>query len=227
MPDNVRLYFITGTQHFANWSATPAEKTQTVYPNDPLSATPILRALFTDMKAWVADGTEPPASRYPNLTDGTLTPLADQVYPKIEGKPLAPKYNVLQVMDYSTQPPARGETYPEPVPTVDADDNPQGGVIQSRLAVPLGTYEGWNPRAKGYSAGELYTTNGTFIPFPAEATKTDSRKSLAEHYADKADYLAKVKAAAEDLVNDRLMLKEDVATTLKYAERDADSLGLK
>ena len=224
MPDNVRLYFIAGTQHYSLWDAKPATKEEGAYPTNPLSPTPILRALYDDMEAWIADGTEPPAGRYPSVADGGLVPVADLAYPKIEGKPLAPKYNVLQVMDHAKVPPVRGKAYPELVPAIDADGNPQGGVQQPRLAVPLGTYEGWNPRTEGYAKGELYSTNGSFIAFPAAPTKGDSRTSLADRYESKDAYLAKVKEAAEDLVRDRLMRAEDVATTLKYAERDAEAL---
>ena len=224
MPDNVRLYLIAGTQHFSLWDAKPATKEQAAYPTNPLSATPVLRALYDDMEAWVADGTEPPASRYPNLTDGTLAAPADLAYPEIAGTPMKPKYNVLQAMDYATLPPTRGKAYPELVPTIDADGNPQGGVTLPRLAAPLGTYEGWNLRTKGYAEGELYSTTGSFIAFPATPADDDSRDALAERYESTDAYLAQVKAAAEELVADRLMREEDVAKTLEYAKRDAEAL---
>ena len=224
MPDNVRLYLLAGTQHFSLWDAKPATKEQAAYPTNPLSATPVLRALYDDMEAWVADGTEPPASRYPNLTDGTLIAPADLAYPKIAGTPMKPKYNVLQAMDYSTLPPTRGKAYPELVPTIDADGNPQGGVTLPRLAAPLGTFEGWNLRTKGYAQGELFSTTGSFIAFPATASKDDSRTPLAKRYESTDAYLAAVKTAAEELVADRLMRADDVAKTLEYAKRDAEAL---
>ncbi|WP_245926628.1 alpha/beta hydrolase domain-containing protein [Breoghania corrubedonensis] len=224
MPDNVRLYFIAGTQHFALWDGKPGTKEEAAYPTNPLSVTPVLRALYDDMEAWVADGTEPPASRYPSVADGTLVPVSELVYPTVAGEPLAPKFNTLQVMDHSKVPPVRGKAYPQLVPAIDEDGNPQGGVILPRLAVPLGTYEGWNLRTEGYAKGELYSTTGSFIAFPAEAVDDDSRDGLAERYESKDAYIAAVKEAAEALVADRLMRAEDVATTLKYAERDAEAL---
>ena len=55
---------------------------------------------------------------------------------------------------------------------------------------------------------------GSFLPFPRtriEREKTgDPRKSIAERYASRDDYLGKVVAAAEPLVRQRLLLERDV-----------------
>jgi hypothetical protein len=46
----------------------------------------------------------------------------------------------------------------------------------------------------------------------------DPRPSLEERYASHDDYLAKVRAAAEALAADRLMLEEDVARIVDEAK---------
>ncbi|WP_321335418.1 alpha/beta hydrolase domain-containing protein [Breoghania sp.] len=224
MPDNVRLYFIEGTQHFSLLGAKPAAKDPAANLNNPLSVTPVLRALYEDMKDWVAEGVEPPASRYPSVANGTLVTPAKLNFPTISGKATTPKFNKLQVMDYSVQPPARGAAYPELVPALDVDGNELGGVELPRLAAPLGTYTGWNPRAEGFAAGELYTTQGSFFAFPATVAEGDNRTPLSDRYADKAAYQAAVKAAAEDLVDDRLMRAEDVDQVVDLAGKDYDAL---
>jgi hypothetical protein len=43
-----------------------------------------LRAAFMALDRWVRDGVEPPASKYPKLSDGTLTPIANLKWPSPE-----------------------------------------------------------------------------------------------------------------------------------------------
>jgi hypothetical protein len=91
------------------------------------------------------------------------------------------------------------------------------------VQAPLGTYTGWNPRARGYGHGIQWRFEGSYIPFPetpSERTATgDPRPSIQERYADKAAYQAAIVAAARALVEQRLMLEEDVE---RCAEAAAD-----
>ena len=68
------------------------------------------------------------------------------------------------------------------------------------VAAPLGTYTGWNPRARGYGHGMQLRFEGSYIPFaetPAERAATgDPRPSILERYPDKAAYVAAIVAAA-------------------------------
>jgi hypothetical protein len=97
---------------------------------------------------------------------------------------------------------------------VDADGNDIPGVRAPMVAAPLGTYTGWNPRARGFGHGAQHRFEGSYIPFaetPEERAETrDPRKSVLERYPDKAAYVAAIVAAARELVAQRLMLEEDV-----------------
>jgi hypothetical protein len=46
----------------------------------------------------------------------------------------------------------------------------------------------------------------------------DSRRSIAERYTGREDYLRQVKRAADDLVRQRFMLAPDVEAVVKRAE---------
>ena len=89
------------------------------------------------------------------------------------------------------------------------------------IAAPVGTNTGWNFWAPGPREKDLCGLNGSFIPFArTEAErkqKADPRPSLEERYPTKAEYVAKVTAAAEALKRDRLMLDEDVAAYVRKA----------
>ncbi|MCA1491795.1 alpha/beta hydrolase domain-containing protein [Sinorhizobium alkalisoli] len=221
MPDDVRLYFIAGAPHFNGWSAQSKEEAACAFPTNPLSAAPVMRALYVALANWVSEDKAPPASRYPSLTDATLVRLEDLKLPRIGGEVARPVFNELRVMDHSSQPPVRGKAYPVSVPALDDDGNPLGGIRMANVEAPLGTYAGWNLRREGFAEGELCSLAGTFIPFPKEPNATDDRKSLGERYPDEEAYLMAVKTAAEALVADGFMLPEDVGYVLDRAREDA------
>ena len=50
------------------------------------------------------------------------------------------------------------------------------------------------------------------------------RQSIDARYRDRADYLARVRAAAEDLVARRYLLAEDIDTVVGYAADRWDAL---
>lgn len=223
MPENVRLYFIEGAPHFNGWMTDSKTDPVCRYPTNPLSAAPIMRALYSGMVDWITTGKTPPKSRYPNLSDGSLTPLADFKMPKLGDKAPVPKYNLLQVMDHSTTPPKRGATYPAYVPTVDANGNPTGGVALPYIAAPLGTYAGWNLRNEGYAPGELCSLTGLFVPFENNASG-DGRKSIGQHYPSKAAYLDAVRSASQDLIKDGYMLPDDIGYLMDKAQKQSTSV---
>ncbi|HZG29311.1 MAG TPA: alpha/beta hydrolase domain-containing protein [Ensifer sp.] len=221
MPDNVRLYFIAGAPHFNGWATTSKKDPVCTYPTNPLSASPIMRALYVAMADWVTAGKAPPASRYPSLSDGTLEPLADFKMVKLDGTAPKPAYNHLAVMDYSQNPPVRGKEYPAFVPKLDGNGNPEGGVDLPYVAAPLGTYAGWNLRADGYAEGELCSLSGLFVPF-AKSGDADGRNSIKDRYANRDAYLDAVAKAANSLVEGKLMLPADTGFVLKKAKEASE-----
>jgi hypothetical protein len=138
-----------------------------------------------------------------------------------------PEYQTTRVI--SIEPPRAGEAYRVLVPQVNADGNDVSGLRLPELAVPLGTYTGWNVtipqlRELGYLSGLV----GGFEPFARtkdqRSTNGDSRPSIAERYTGRPDYLAKVTRAADDLVRQRFLRVEDVPAVLQSAERIWDAV---
>ncbi len=226
MPEDVRLYFVAGAPHFNGWTAASGPADTCRFPTNPVSSAPLMRALLTAMNDWVADGAEPPASRYPSLADGTLVSLPALKLPEFAGDDFVPVYNVLQVRDYATMPPTGGAAYPVLVPALDADGIEEGGVELPQVAEPLGTYWGWNLRKAGFADGDLCGLTGTFLPLPADkaAAASDARVPVADRYADGDAYLQAVGASADALVADGLMLADDIGVVLDRAKADFDAV---
>jgi len=110
--------------------------------------------------------------------------------------------------------PRNGPIYPSFIPKTDSDGNDIAGVRLADVSVPLATYTGWALR-RGAQANDGCEANGQFIPFPMteaeRATKNDPRPSVAARYPSFDDYHGKVRAALNDMVEDRLLLCEDAA----------------
>jgi hypothetical protein len=185
------------------------------------------RAMTDAMDRWATDGTPPPASRIPTRADGTLVSHAEwtRQFPAIPGAMTPRSATELPLLDFGPrfeqgiidkEPPdlVPGKSYVVGVPAVDADGNDIPGVRAPMVAAPLGTYTGWNPRARGFGHGALYRFEGSYIPFAEtseeRAETRDPRKSILERYPTKDAYVAAIIAAAKELVAQGLMLQEDV-----------------
>ncbi len=222
-PDNVRSYFFAGTSH----GPAPFPPTATAKDGllaDPINASATVNALRWAMHRWVAEGTAPPPSVYPKLSDGTLTPVAEIRFPKVPGI-TAPKTVKAGGRVRNPQLPdgaGEGTGLPLLVPQVDTDGNDLGGILMPDLAVPLGTAAGWvfRPKSTG-SPHELVMLRGAWVPLaPTQAQRekmNDPRPSLEERYASKDEFMAKVKAAIKKLIKQRLMLDDDLEPQLKQA----------
>ncbi|NML42231.1 hypothetical protein HHL11_00625 [Ramlibacter sp. G-1-2-2] len=224
LPDNVRAYMIAGTPHFAEVTDRMKQAPTMVLPVNPMHSGMPMRALVTAMQAWIQDGVAPPPSRTPNLADGTLVPAADAVRKDIPVLPYAAIYTGAAYTDQSVFPPKVLGQYPVFVPRADADGMAMGGIHMLALAVPRATYTGWNPRSPGYGAGTLYPLQGAVLPFAATRAEReaahDPRLSVAERYADNAAYVAAVRAAADKMVSERLLLPEDAQRAVEAAAQD-------
>jgi hypothetical protein len=124
----------------------------------------------------------------------------------------------------SIEPPTIGEPLRVLVPQVNADGNDVAGIRLPEVAVPLGTYTGWNVTIPQLSELRyLSGLVGAFEPFARTKEQRlangDSRLSVAERYSGRPDYLDKVKRAADDLVRQRFLRVEDVPAVLQSAGR--------
>jgi hypothetical protein len=220
IPDNVRIYLLAGTQH-GEAAFPPTGGIGQQLPN-PTPQREVMRALLTGLHHWVKDGTAPPASRYPRVSDGTLTPVAAVKFPALAG-----------VRDPRTIPgpglvgAGRTEMLPFLVPQVDADGSEIGGIRVPDQSVPLATTTGWNFRAEAIgNPGDIIALAGSYIPFATSRAerqpKRDPRLSIEERYRSREDYLTKIRAAAAELIKDRYLLQEDLDNVVGRANAHWD-----
>jgi hypothetical protein len=199
----------------------------------------VTRALLLDLDAWITTGKEPPASRYPTLAQKDLSPREAVRFPHSPAITLPDYMPQVWRMDYgpefltkgiiTREPPALGDPYAVLVPQVDADGNDLGGVRLPEVAVPLGTFTGWNVQLPQMaSLHYLSGLIGSFEPFPQtrpdRERSGDARKSIAGRYAGRQQYLDRVRAAAEELVRQRFLLEADVPAVLRRAAEMWDVL---
>jgi hypothetical protein len=211
LPDNVRFYLFSGTQHSP--APFPPQMTTGQQPANPIEYWWSMRALLVAMEGWVREDAAPPASRYPRLADATLV-TADRIsFPTIPGVQ-SPRL---------IEPGRDGEArLPLLVTQVDADGNELGGIRAPDVAVPLATYTGWNFRSRETGApDQLVALLGSSIPFPRtkadRETSGDPRRSIEERYSSRAAYLAEIRKVADGLVAGAYFLAEDVDDVVERA----------
>ena len=193
----------------------------------------VMRALLLDLDAWARNAAEPPPSRYPTIARGELVAREAVRFPTIPSLPFAPFVPPVWRMDFgadfattgviANEPPVVGAPYRVLVPQVDRDGNDASGIRLPEVAVPLGTFTGWNLTIPEYrDVGYLAGLVGAFEPFArtkeVRDAAGDARLSLAERYKDEADYLDQVKRAADALVNQRFLRSEDVPAVVARAQ---------
>jgi hypothetical protein len=238
-PTTSRIYFIASAPHIVG-AFPPAPFGDADFRGranmNPLVYTPVVRALFRALDQWIADGVEPPASRYPTLADGTLVTADATDWPDIPGyrRPRAPMttYRLDFGPDWSKgivsiEPPRLGKPFVSRVPAVDAAGNSRAGIRLPEISVPLATHTGWNYRDASIGATErLASEIGSYLPLPRTRTDRersgDSRTSIAERYAGREDYVGRIALAALALVRERLLLPEDVPGILDRAATHYD-----
>ena len=216
VPENVRLYYLTGTPHYNEWGVKPEKMAASQALSNPTTPTPILRGLLIDLDEWVNRDITPPDSVFPGLTKGSVVSPETLKIPAFEGSAIH-AINKLRLRGSELVNAKEGPYYPVKVPKVDRDGTPIGGVTLPEISVPTGTYTGWNLRAKGYAEGDLYTYYGSYIPFPLTSTKSDWRQPLSERYADITTYRNAITSATNKLVKDRFMIPEDVSRVVEMA----------
>ncbi len=234
-PETVRVYCWSSSQHSANpLLNAPAKGIGQNFSNS-VATSMLFRALLDAMDRWATDGVRPPDSKMPTRADGTLVEFARwrRQFPSIPGVMTLAEPNALPLLDFGPdaergilrEPPVavHGRNDPDGghalrytvlVPSVDADGNDVPGVRAPMVAAPLGTYTGWNPRARGYGHGLQWKFEGSYIPFPdtpsERAATGDPRLSVLERYADWQAYVDAITRAARVLVAAGLMPEEDV-----------------
>jgi hypothetical protein len=237
---NVRIYHFTGLQHYSG-PYPPARGEGALLGQQPQSPLPIRyfwRSMIVNMDGWVRSGTTPPPSSYPTLSAHTLVPVGKLAFPRIPGVNVASDANRAYRLDFGAnwsngvidrQPPDVGKAFPVLVPQVDADGNEIGGIHLPEISVPLATYTGWNLRAPSIGAPlQRLAFEGSFIPFAKTAAARkesgDPRRSIAERYSGREDYLKQFARATDELVLQRWILPEDRPALLRRGAEEWDLL---
>jgi hypothetical protein len=99
------------------------------------------------------------------------------------------------------------------------------GIRHPDLAVPIGTFTGWNLRREGYAEGAQCAGAGSFIPFAADDAERqesgDPRLSIEERYPTHDAYVSLVNQASDRLVQERLLLQRDADVIVELAKGSA------
>lgn len=244
LPDHVRRYLFSSTQHSAGEVPLNAD---TAYGGlgmadmNIIDYRPLYRAALTNLLAWVADGVEPPESAYPQASTNTRQSRTEAMAALSAIPGLAmPDPDVMTTMypldlgqhadrGIATPPATVGPTpYPDWVSSVDADGNETAGIAMPDVTVPVATHTGFNPRHRDTGGpGELLEYIGSTVPFaPTEADRAaanDPRPSLAQRYAGRGDYLDRIRRAATSLVEQRYLLALDIDVCVEIAAARYDA----
>lgn len=241
VPDNVRVYHLTGTQHGGQplpLTDTQAAGGRAVHPLNSVDYKPLVRGALANLDAWVSRGEAPPPSRHPSVGDGTAVPRESlrEWVARIPGVGLPERLSPVGRLDFgpgmelgraTRVPPELREPYPDLVSALDDDGNEVAGVRLPDVAVPLATYTGWNVRdPETGGAGQALFLAGATLPFPRTAaerqTRGDPRPAIAERYASKEGYLERVRACAEGLVRQRYLVEDDIEPIVAASARRWD-----
>ena len=197
-----------------------------------------MRALFVALDRWVSDGTGPPDSRVPRLSDGTAVfsvPRArHRDRDRAPGRARLPGHS-RRHLHRPGSPPATCSTsgristakgscpiqppdfvgapiYPSFVSKTDEDGNELAGIRLPTVAAPTGTTTGWALRRAEFGLNEGCESAGQYIPFATtEAERLasgDPRPSLEERYGNNRGYVRAVARSARQLAREGLLLRE-------------------
>jgi Alpha/beta hydrolase domain len=243
-PPEERIYVIAGHQHGPGLAvlndATPIGARGANSFNMVDGGT-VDRGFLINLDRWVSEGIAPPPSMFPRLSNGTaitreaalaqlralpgIAVLDPAQLPRLRRLDLGPDID----LGIARLPAETGEPYPSFVSALDASGNEVAGIRLPDLSVPVATHTGWVPRhPETGGAGELLDMMGTSLPLAFTAAerqeRADPRLSIAERYRDRNDYLARARAAAEDLATAGYIVAEDVDVAVDLAAQRYDVL---
>ncbi len=238
LPDSpfTRIYLMSSMQHGTGNGAAKGACQQF---QNPLDSQAVQRALFVALDKWVTNGTEPPPSQVPKLSNGTLV-KPDQTstgFPQIPGVTYSGFKTTRYLLNYgpnfytkgipTINPPAfstpyqdnpsNGPIYPSFVPKTDADGNDIAGLRLPEVQVPLATYTGWALRA-GPHANDGCEGSGQYIPFAKTKAERlasgDPRLSIEERYGNIETYSSILQKAIDGLERSGFLLPVDAKAAL-------------
>ena len=214
VPATSRIYFLAGTSHVPG--PFPPVQRNTRNLENPSSYWPQLHALFDDLDAWARNGTAPPPSEYPHISDGTLVRPAQLVSKQITFPDVYEPYKVVRGPEWQQgiviEPPRVVGTYPTLVPQVNADGNEISGIRMPRVTVPLAAYTGWNFRSPEIGFPNARTSFiGSYLPFAQFP------------YRDRNDYIGQYTLAALKLIDERFLAASELASIVRRGAEEWDA----
>jgi hypothetical protein len=225
---NERIYHIASAQHFPWRFPPPAENRlrsgPDLYRGNPMDHSVVYRALLVELVSWVDRGTLPPPSQYPTRGEGTLVSMGNLDLPAVPNVAAPDVIHTAHRADYGArfrmdgvvtqQPPRLGPAYPSLVSQVDALGNEAAGIETVETRVPLATYLPWNLRmGAARNADELTDFYGSVVPLPATPSEKrawkDPRPAATSLYPTKSAYMGEVRAAADAMIEEGVLLTAD------------------
>lgn len=234
--ENVRMYMVNGAQH-SNTNATTRSRPNWEHSGTTVDPRPVGRALLKALDRWVSQGIEPPPSAVPRIDRGELISVEQhqRFFPSIPGARHPGTLLQPPRVDYGDRfwtegiqdnvpPKYFGPPYRTLVPNYDPDGNGIGGIRLPDLTVPLGTYQGFNPRKEEIGAPNyLSRFDGSFWMFPLtekeRVEKGDPRLSIQARYPSKEAYVEQVTAETRKLEKQGFLLKEDADLIIERAKK--------
>ena len=227
--EDERIYMFAGTHHINGVLPLTDQflltGEQLPYPLNTISYTPLLRAVLYNALTWIRDGTEPPESRYPRLSDHSLVSRGDVIdqfarSPRFRALPNPDHLSGLWYTDLGKdidkgvcRHPARLiEPYPRMVSNVDETLNEVAGIRLPEIALPIGVHSGWNPRHPSHGASDQTATFAGFSVFDEVDCVPKSRDACK----------ARVALVTDELVNSRYVLPEDRELVIDNAMKRYD-----
>ena len=236
----VRRYLYASAQHspgIAELTDLSASGARGANPLNFVDYTPLYRCALVNLVRWVCDGVSPPPSAVPRWSERSATHRAEALaqlaaIPTL-ALPASAELAVMTALDlgpeadrgigrYPAQP--YGAPYPCAVSALDPDGNETAGVRMPDVSVPVATHLGFNPRHPDTGgAGQIIDYSGSSVPFARTAAERerlgDPRPSLDERYESVEVYESAVRATAERLVDERLLLSDDIELCVRLARR--------
>ena len=226
-PAGVRIYMWASSQHFADPQLKGPERGICQNYSNTVATSMLFRAMIDAMDRWATTGVgtarQPdPAPRRRHVGRGGGVAAA---VPGDPGRGDAARPQCTAVIGFrargGARDPARSRRKSRRAATTRSwcrrstrTATTVAGVRAPMVAAPLGTYCGWNLRARGFGHGAMHEFSGSYIPLPETPEERrvtgDPRRSILERYPDAEAYVRAITAAARQLVEEGLMLEEDV-----------------
>lgn len=218
-----RIYHLASAQHFVERESNvlPIEGKAGYYQGNPLDLLLNLRALLSELAAWVIDDKIPPPSQFPRYSDKSLIPFDDYALPDVLNelrKPISPL--TAYIYDYGQQwskgiitlnPPRILATIVPPVPATDEFGNELGGVRHPLLNEPLVSFLPWVLRHKAeYAKQEMMDFRGSIKLLP--------KQDILRRYESWEQYSQALDIAIDKSIAARFLLEEDRTSVQKQGK---------